>query len=277
MSAGVPEVDLEAYCARIGHAAGTGRRLTLAGPPTLDTLEALHRAHGTHIPFENLDIQLGRPIRLDLASVQAKLVHGRRGGYCFEQNTLFAAVLRQAGFAVTTLAARVRLGTTRILPHTHMLLRIDLAGEPWLADVGFGSTGILQPLPLAAGQEVRCGLWRHRLVEEPGLWVLQTWQDGGWHNVYAFTLEPRYPVDFEMANHYVSTHPDSRFVQTLAVQLPTPDAQYLLRNREFTVRDSGGARTRLIEDDEELLAVLAETFGLAFPPGTRFRCLAARP
>src|SRR5688500_6459235 len=116
----------DAYFARIGH----------AGPrdATAATLDAVHRAHATAVPFENLDVFLGRPIRIDLESVQAKLVGARRGGYCFEQNTLFAAALAHLGFAVTCLAARVRLGSARLLPRTHMILKVQAEGRPWLAD-----------------------------------------------------------------------------------------------------------------------------------------------
>src|SRR6266446_572930 len=109
-----PSIDLDAYLGRIHHAGRLAR--------TKDALDALHLAHATHIPFENLDILLGKPIRLDLASLQAKMIHGRRGGYCFEQNTLLAAVLEQSGFRVTKLAARVRFGAPRHLPRTHVLL-----------------------------------------------------------------------------------------------------------------------------------------------------------
>jgi N-hydroxyarylamine O-acetyltransferase len=100
--------------------AGYLRRVEYEGPlePTGEVLRAVHLAHATHIPFENLDILMGRPIRLDLASLQAKLVHGGRGGYCFEQNSLLAAVLEEIGFPVTRLAARVRYGTTMVLPRT---------------------------------------------------------------------------------------------------------------------------------------------------------------
>ena len=115
-----PALDLPAYLRRIGYAGGLA--------PTRTTLDALQLAHATSIPFENLDILLGVPIRLDLASVQAKLVAGRRGGYCFEQNALFAAVLEHVGFAVTRLAARVRLGHGIVRPRTHMTLRVDFDG-----------------------------------------------------------------------------------------------------------------------------------------------------
>src|SRR5262249_24611720 len=95
-------LDLDAYLARVGY---TGDRA-----PSLAVLDALHLAHATHVPFENLGILLGRPVLLDLESLQAKLVRGRRGGYCFEQNALLAAALEALGFAVTRLAARVRAG-----------------------------------------------------------------------------------------------------------------------------------------------------------------------
>src|SRR5215471_14344829 len=131
--------DLPAYLRRIGYAGDLS--------PSRKTLDAVHLAHATHIPFENLDILLGRPIRLDLASLQAKLVAGRRGGYCFEQNALFAAVLEQLGFAVTRLAARVRFRTDRVLARTHMTLRVDVDGVPLLADVGFGGEGPMRPVP----------------------------------------------------------------------------------------------------------------------------------
>jgi N-hydroxyarylamine O-acetyltransferase len=255
--------DLDAYCARIGYC---GERR-----PTAAVLEELHLAHATHIPFENLDIFLGRPIRLDLDSLQAKLVRGGRGGYCFEQNTLFAAALERIGFQVTKLAARVRSGASRVLPRTHMLLRVDVDGAAWLADVGFGGDGLLKPLPLVAGPQTRQYAWSYRLMEENNLWVLQSQQGASWQDQYAFTLEPQYEVDFEMANHYTSTHPASRFVQTLTVQLPTPEARHILRGRELTVIRGGEVSSQTIEGEEMLLRVLAEVFGLSFPPGTRFR------
>src|SRR5690242_15210010 len=105
-------VDLEAYFDRIAYA---GDR-----EPVIQTLMDLHLAHATQVPFENLDVMLKRPIRLDLESLQAKIVHQRRGGYCFEQNLLFAAVLRQLGFSVDLLQARVRFGTERVIPRTHV-------------------------------------------------------------------------------------------------------------------------------------------------------------
>lgn len=259
------ELNLDSYFERIGY----------VGPrePTLDVLERIHLAHATQIPFENLDIQLGRPIAIDLASIQSKIVRAGRGGYCFEQNTLLAAVLEELGFGVTMLAARVRFGATRILPRTHMLLMVNVAGQDWLADVGFGTGGLLKPLMICHGDVSRQFTWSFRLMEEHGFWQLQSLREGRWQDLYVFTLEPQYAIDFQMANHYVSTHPDSRFVQTLAVQRQSPSACYLLRNRELTVIERDRATVTQIADDEALLSVLDEHFGLRFPAGTRFRCL----
>ena len=258
-------IDLDAYFERIGY----------AGPrePTLDVLEAIHLAHATHIPFENLDIQLGRPIAIDLGSIQCKLVASRRGGYCFEQNTLLAAVLEKLGFTVTRLGARVRLNATRVLPRTHMLLSVRLGDEAWLADVGFGTGGLFKPLKVQPGLESKQFLWTFRLLDNDDFWHLQSLREGVWQDLYVFTLEPYYDIDFEMANHYVSTHPASRFVQTLAVQRQSPEACYLLRNREFTIIKEGNTFVQAVDGDEALLAVLEEHFGLSFPSGTQFRCL----
>ncbi len=255
-------LDLKAYLRRIGYAGSL--------KPSHDVLEALHLAHATHIPFENLDILLGRPIRLDLESLHAKLVVGRRGGYCFEQNLLFAAVLQSLGFSVARLAARVRYRTHRVLPRTHMLLLVDVDGLAWIADVGFGLAGLLTPLRFVADEEARQSAWTYRLVQETGDWLLQWRQDGSWTDLYEFSLVPQHQADYEMANHYTSTHPDSRFVHTLTVQRIAPEVRYVLRNRDLTADTGTSTTTRLLADDDEILKVLAETFDLHFPAGTRF-------
>src|SRR4051794_1820984 len=175
-----PALDLDAYLARVGYA-GELR-------PTAAVLAALHRAHATHIPFENLDILLGRPIRLDLASLQAKLVHGGRGGDCFEQKALLAAGVGEIGFPVTRLAARVRYGATTVLPRTHMLLLVRCEGRTWLADVGFGAEGLLHPVPFRDGAVSEQFTWSYRVVQEDGgAWVLQSLHGDGWTDLYAFT------------------------------------------------------------------------------------------
>jgi N-hydroxyarylamine O-acetyltransferase len=256
-------VDLQAYAQRIDYDG--------AWTPTLETLRGLHLAHATHIPFENLDVLLGRPMPLDVESLSAKLIDGKRGGYCFEQNALFAAVLEAIGFRVTRLAARVRMGSTRIAPRSHMLLAVEVAGENWLADVGFGGEGLLFPLPMKHGQVTQHFNWRYRLMVEDGLHVLQSLHADGWFDLYAFTLEKQEPADYEVSHYYTATHPGSRFVQNLVVQQPGKDARWTLVNRVLTEWKPGCSPIEtLLADDDAVLAVLAERFGLRFPAGTRF-------
>jgi N-hydroxyarylamine O-acetyltransferase len=255
-------LDLDAYLGRIGY----------AGPlaPTRACLDALHFAHATSIPFENLDILLGRPIGLDLASLQGKLVARRRGGYCFEQNALFAAMLERLGFAVTRLSARVRYRTERVLPRTHMALAVVVGGERVLADVGFGAHGLILPVPFGAPEAVQFG-WSYRIVGDAGSHLLQSQRAGGtWEDLYAFGDAPQLPVDFEPANWYTSTHPASRFTQMLTAQRLAPEARRVLRNFEYSEDRGESVTTRVLASDDALLAVLADEFGLEFPAGTRF-------
>jgi N-hydroxyarylamine O-acetyltransferase len=248
------------------------RRIEYRGPrePTLAALETLVLAHVTHVPFENLDIQLGRPIRLDLPSLEAKLVTARRGGYCFEQNTLFASALRDLGFAVDTMEARVRLGATQLLPRTHMTLRVHLPEGAFLADVGFGAGGPLAPVPWSGEPAERHGDVVRLAQEGPRL-VLQRATASGWDDQYAVEPAPAFPIDFEIGNHYTSTHPESRFVLTLTAQRAFPDARHVLRGRTYTITRATGVEEREIASAEELLALLASVFDLPFPAGTRFR------
>jgi N-hydroxyarylamine O-acetyltransferase len=249
------------------------RRIEYAGDlhPSAATLAGLHLAHATHIPFENLDILLGKPIRLDLESLERKLVDGRRGGYCFEQNLLFGAVLEHLGFSVTRLIARVRHRTTALLPRTHMALLVELADGRWIADVGFGADGLLLPVPFGEGAESRQFLWSYRVVPDGPRWVMQSFRESEWCDLYAFTLDPQEPVDYETANWYTSTHPNSRFVQTLTAQRVAADARFILRNRELITDRGDAVSSRTLQDQAEIMAVLADLFGLDFPPGTTFR------
>ena len=245
-----------------------------APPADLATLRALHLAHALAIPFENLDIQLGRPIRLDLDTLAAKLVGARRGGYCFEQNALFAAVLETLGFRLTRLCGRVRMGRPAdapVPPRTHMILRVELTEGPYLADVGFGGDQLLYPIPLVAGVRRDQEAWCYELTREDELWVLRSRQPEGWIDLYAFTLEPQHPIDYEVANHFTSTHPRSRFVQTLTAQRVTREVRYVLRDRDYEEIRPERRTRRELTSPEELLALLDERFGLRFPTGTHFR------
>lgn len=262
----VPEsLDLDAYLRRIGYQGALSA--------THDVLQALHRAHTHTIPFENLDVLLGRPIRIDLASVQAKLVGARRGGYCFEHNTLFAAVLRRLGFHVTTLAARVwllRPDKSAPGPRTHMLLRVDLAEGPFMADVGFGGPGLTEPLRFAAGEVQAQPFGVYRLRQEGDEWTLES-RGESWQDLYSFTLHEHLPIDYEVANHYTSTHPDSHFRHHLMVSLPSRQGRQTLRDCRFVLYAAAGPQERDLGGDE-LLAWLRDRFGIDLPEGTRLGC-----
>jgi len=231
---GKDAVDLGAYLERIG-LSGPGR--TRFATPSLETLERLHEAHLAHIPFENIDVRLGRPIGLDVASLEAKLVRGGRGGYCFEQNALFAAVLRACGFDVVTLEARVRPpGATGTLPRTHMVLEVAVDGREYLADVGFGGTGPLRPVPLDGAESEQGSGGAYRVdPEEAGIFVLRHRRSDEWQDLYAFTRVAALPVDYEVAHHYTSTYPRSPFVNTLTVQMSTAGERHVLRGRSYTI------------------------------------------
>ena len=255
-------MDLNAYLKRIG--------VDQAVRADLDSLKRLHQSHATRIPFENLDIQLGKTISLELEELQKKMIHNKRGGYCFEQNTLMHAVLREIGFNVMACEARVRMGRPAITPRTHMLLVVNLAKERYLVDVGFGGDGLLLPVSLD-GREESQFLWTYRIAKQGELLVLQVLRAQGWLDLYAFFPETRYPVDFEVANWYTSSHPESRFVQTLTAQLPTPEARYILRNKSFVVERGGDEEIRDVANREELLQILDQKFGISLPAETQFR------
>lgn len=253
------ELDLDAYLARIGYE--TERDGELA--PDLRTLTALHRAHVRAVPFENLDVALGRPVPLDVKSLQAKLVERRRGGYCYEQNSLFAAALERIGFAVTARGARNRSRGAALPPVTHALLVVAVEGEQWLADVGFGWQGPLEPVPLRDGARVEQSGWTFGIaVEDEGIHVLRSLRPQGWADLYAFSPQTLYPGDFTVMNHYSSSHPQSRFIGQVVAQWPGEDERRaLVRDTLSTVRADGVVEERVVPVDE-LIATLESRFGI---------------
>jgi N-hydroxyarylamine O-acetyltransferase len=262
----MPEaVDLAAYAARIGF---TGELRASA-----ECLRELHLAHATHVPFENIEVLMGRPVRLDIESLWKKLVAERRGGYCFEQNTLFAAVLEQIGFRVTRLAARVRMGAVGVRPRNHMLLAVEADGRRWLCDVGFGGEALLCPVAWQPGETSAQFAWKYRLMEEAPGYVLQMWRPEGWLDLYSFTMEEQHAVDYEVANFYTSTHPDSFFLKQLMVHIPGPEVRVTLFGQRLIERRPEGATEVLLADDAAVLETLAARFGMHFPAGTAFPLL----
>ncbi len=263
----VDRLDLDAYLARVG----------LEGPPprTPRGLKRLHRAHAAAIPFENLDILLGRPIRLDLDAIQAKLVAGGRGGYCYEHNLLFAAVLERIGLGVRRLSARVRMGSASIRPQSHMLLWVEAEGIDWLADVGFGGEGLLEPMPLADGAVTAAAGWNHQLSrEDERTWVLRSLHPDGWFDLYAFTLDPQHPIDYEVVNHYLSTHPRSPFGARVVVQRSTPEWRLTLAGLRLVETRPDGTETVEELDGTMLASTLRDRFGILLDDGEVARLLA---
>ena len=258
--------NLDAYFARIGY---DGSR-----EPTLTVLNALTLAHAQSIPFENLDVLLGKSISLSREALEQKLVHERRGGYCFEQNGLFLEVLGALGFQVTPLSARVRLDRPRSFtpPRTHVFVRVELDGESWLTDVGVGGLSLTGALALDSDREQRTPHETRRLVREGARLYHQVKFGAEFQDVCEFTLEEMPPIDREVANWFTSAHPLSHFKNRLLVARAAPNGErFSILNDEWTHRRADGhAEKRRLGSPAELLELLDLRFGLRFPFGTRF-------
>lgn len=253
-------IDLGAYLRRIGHDA--------AVVPDLVTLRALAVAHVAAIPFENLNPFLGLPVNLELASLEHKLLRAGRGGYCFEQNLLFAEVLRAIGFEVSGLIARVLWTQPEdaITAQTHMLLRVALPDGSYLVDVGFGGQTLAGALRLQADIEQPTTLEPFRLIMVDGDWRMQSLVGGQWLTLYRFDLRYVQTIDYVVANHYVSTHPASHFTSNLIVARTASDCRLSLRNREFTVRrPDREPERRTLHDRAGIRRVLEQEFLLRLP------------
>jgi N-hydroxyarylamine O-acetyltransferase len=256
----IERLDVDAYLRRIGH--------DTAVAPTADALATLHRAHVASIPFENLDIVLGRGIAVDLESVQEKLVERRRGGYCYEHGVLFAAALERLGFPVERMLARVGgEEIERPRAKTHMTVRAHAGGAPWLADVGFGS-GLLRPLPFdGAGPQAQGG-WTFELAATgPSSWALRERLRGEWVTHYGFEEQRLYPADVVMANHFTSTFARSPFVGKLVAARRDEDALRRLVGRTFTLERPDGSVEERAVGDEELAGLLRDVFAIPLDDG----------
>jgi N-hydroxyarylamine O-acetyltransferase len=250
----IEALDLDAYLRRIGHPGDTA--------PTAATLSELHRAHVAAIPFENVDILLGRGIDVALESIQAKLVRGGRGGYCYEHGLLFAAALERLGYGVERLLARV--GGLELDPpraRTHMTLLVHVDGERWLADVGFGS-GLLRPLPFAADGPQRQGGWTFRLdALGPHAWELRERRAGEWATLYGFDDQRQHFADVVMSNHFTSTFPRSPFVnKPVLVRKDEQRLRELIAGNLTVTRPDGSVGERPVDD---LGATLRDVFRLS--------------
>jgi len=257
-------VALDEYLARIGYA---GDR-----KPNLENLQRLQARHTQTIPFENLDPFLRRPVRLDLPSLEQKLIRERRGGYCFEHNLLFGHVLRAMGYGVTNLAARVLWNQPddAITARSHMLLRVDVDGRDYIADAGFGALTPTAPLQLEAGIEQSTPHESFRLMAFGDEFLLKAKVEDIWRKLYRFDLQEQVQADYEVASWYLSNHPQSHFVTGLIAARPAPGGRYTLRNTELAVHDThAGTERRKLENPAALRAVLEDHFQLTLPDEPR--------
>jgi N-hydroxyarylamine O-acetyltransferase len=250
------DAQLGTYLARIG------ADRPLAGLPGLI---ALQRAHRHAVTFENLDIALGRGIRLEPDWLFEEVVAGGRGGYCFEQNALFLGMLRALGFEARPLLGRVWLSAAvgEVPPRTHTLNLVHVDGADYIADVGFGGS-FVPPMPLVSDEvAITPDGVRHRLVRVPAHgWMLQRDGGGGWERQYSFTTETAWPADLEAANHWTASRPGTRFTTMRVVSRAFPDGMAALSERTLTVRRAGEEEKQPIEDPETYRMVLRELFDL---------------
>ncbi|MEQ1821733.1 MAG: arylamine N-acetyltransferase [Fimbriimonadaceae bacterium] len=258
--------DLEGYAKRIGFV-GTFE-------PTLAVLEQIQLRHVCSIPFENLSVLQKVPIDLQPSALEQKLIHEARGGYCFEQNGLMLRVLRQIGFEVRPISARVRIERPRdfMPPRTHLVLVVRIEGEDWIFDAGIGSLSLTSPIRLKADCEQPTHHETRRITNEHGRFFHQALVGDAWKDAYEFTGEEMFAIDCEVGNWFTSTNPNSKFSQTLTVSRASSNGERLGILNDRFVRRCGGEILEEVHltSADHLLDVLAENFSLVFPPGTRF-------
>ncbi len=245
-------------------------RIRYTGPmaPTLETLKAIHLLHPQSIAFENLNPLLGIPVRLDLKSIQEKLVSQQRGGYCFEHNLLLSTVLRTIGFKVVELAARVQwnLPEEAVTARSHMLLLVELEDKRYIADVGFGGNTLTAPLLLETNtvQETPHGHFRLHMVGEE--YQLQVNVKGLWKALYKFGLQEHLLPDYEVSSWYLSNHPDSHFVTSLVAARVENKSRYSLRNNHLTIHHNSLESEKFrLKDAEEIKEALRNKFKIKVP------------
>jgi N-hydroxyarylamine O-acetyltransferase len=256
------DIDLAAYFKRVGFGARPAADLV--------TLATLHRLHPIAIPFENLSTLLREPIPLDIPALEDKLVTRGRGGYCFEHNTLFGEVLRAIGFDVVGLAARVVWGRRAALPpgpRSHMVLRVRVGGEDYISDVGFGGLTLTGPLKLELDTEQETPHERFRLRRVGEELELEARVQGDWRRLYRFDLQEHLPIDFDVLNHFVATHPSSHFLTTLIAARRTAEGRFALANNQLAIYRGTAKEERKLCSGAEIARVLTEEFQIALPRG----------
>lgn len=265
-------MDIAAYLARIGYQgpaqADPGPLRSSPPKPTLDTLHGLVAAHNRSIPFENLDPLMGIPVHdLSAQALTAKLVHRRRGGYCYENNGVMGYALEALGYGVDRLAGRVVWMQPPGAPQsglTHNVLAVTVPGEDgrFLVDVGFGGQTLSSPIRLQAGPEQQTRHEPYRLVEHPEGLQLQAQVRGEWQPLYQFSLRTQPLVDLSIGSWYSSTYPTAVFVVGLSVALVTDDARWNLRGRNLAIHADGGTERIRLDSAADVLDQVVNRFGI---------------
>lgn len=236
----------------------------LREPPllTLDGLKALHRAQIRKIPFENLDIHLGRGIDVSRPAIFAKCVARRRGGYCFELNELLLAALEVFGFSARRGLARVHLAG-RASPHTHQVSIATIDGQDFLVDAGFGGQSPRGPIPFVIDVVTEIDFKRYRLIAAPPYGaMLQDWWQGAWRNLYSLDARLVLDVDRVMGNHMTSTHPTSFFTWAKTASIHTSEARFSIFENILTHETAQGTTETAIPPGEAYLELLETVFGI---------------
>ncbi|APC14904.1 arylamine N-acetyltransferase [Pseudomonas frederiksbergensis] len=237
-------------------------------PPTLDTLRALQLRHTSTFAFENLSPLSRVPVPLDLESIQRKLLHEGRGGYCYELNNLYMALLQHLGYEVRGITGRVVINAPEDIwaTRTHRLTLLTLDGVRYITDVGFGGTVPTAPLLLDTEEEQSTPHEPFRITRQGDSYTLRAKVAGEWQAMYVFDLQRQEGVDYEMGNWYVSTHPESPFLQRLMVARTGPETRYTLNNGSYAIHRMGSASERReMTDPEVLIELLREVFGIQVP------------
>ncbi|HEX2866019.1 MAG TPA: arylamine N-acetyltransferase [Ignavibacteriales bacterium] len=253
-------MDINAYLNRINY----------KGPLKADaaTLKALHRAHMTSIPFENLSIGMKEPVILTDKDLFQKIILRKRGGFCYELNGLFASLLRELGFNVSMLSAAVAKRDGGFGPDfDHMALLVKL-GEDYLADVGFGDL-FLDPILLKEGIEQKQGNRTFRIDQEDKYFILnQRDRDDDWKKQYHFTLEPHGYEDFSEMCQYNQTSPKSHFTQHTICSLATPEGRITISDKRLIITEGENKQERLLTDNAEYYDLLNKHFGIKLSAGS---------
>lgn len=251
-------MNLSAYFDRIGWGGGTS--------PTLENLSGILEAHIKTVPFENFSVLLAMPMSLDLEFLEDKIVRQKRGGYCFEQVTLFSAVLEQLGFDLVRHTARVVfVNPIEQSPRTHMIVKVRFGSAEYVVDPGLGGPAPLFPVPIVPFGDLPDHEPTHYLTEENGFWVLKMKRGEEYHNAWVTTFDADQPVDFEVGHHYTSTHPGSVFVNRVMLRAHSDAGVVTVMNQDAAFTKDGRRVEQKLASRRELRELVQAHFGFDLP------------